>query len=234
MRQLAADAGAVETVMFRDGCLTEASASNVLVVDRRHDRRAAEGQPDPARHHLRRDARIRARRRLPLEVRPVPKAEALARRRDVAVVVDQGSARGDDARRQAVRRRRARPGVPPDVRDCSSSKAKARRLAVTAPRVSLDSTCRERVASSRSGRDGTRARRRCARSQCIDLADEQRVVAGAMLRVVAAFEPRDAAVDQRRAGERRGGYGTPAKRSACGREKRRASSTWSCASTLTT
>src|SRR5207248_4892625 len=32
MRQLAADANAVETVMFRDGFLTEASASNVLVV----------------------------------------------------------------------------------------------------------------------------------------------------------------------------------------------------------
>jgi D-alanine transaminase len=32
MRQLAADAGAVETVMFRDGHLTEASASNVLAV----------------------------------------------------------------------------------------------------------------------------------------------------------------------------------------------------------
>jgi D-alanine transaminase len=32
MRQLAAEAGAVETVMFRDGYLTEASASNVLVV----------------------------------------------------------------------------------------------------------------------------------------------------------------------------------------------------------
>ncbi|MCL4763234.1 MAG: D-amino acid aminotransferase [Burkholderiales bacterium] len=32
MRQLAADAGAIETVMVRDGYLTEASASNVLVV----------------------------------------------------------------------------------------------------------------------------------------------------------------------------------------------------------
>ena len=32
MRQLAVDRGAVETVMFRDGHLTEASASNVLVV----------------------------------------------------------------------------------------------------------------------------------------------------------------------------------------------------------
>src|SRR4029078_3074893 len=32
MRQLAVDQGAVETVMFRDGHLTEASASNVLIV----------------------------------------------------------------------------------------------------------------------------------------------------------------------------------------------------------
>jgi D-alanine transaminase len=32
MRQLAAERGAVETVMFRDGYLTEASASNVLIV----------------------------------------------------------------------------------------------------------------------------------------------------------------------------------------------------------
>ncbi|MEP7182873.1 MAG: D-amino acid aminotransferase [Betaproteobacteria bacterium] len=32
MRQLAADASAIETVMFRDGFLTEASASNVLTV----------------------------------------------------------------------------------------------------------------------------------------------------------------------------------------------------------
>src|SRR4030095_1956625 len=32
MRQLATEAGAAETVMFRDGLLTEASASNVLLV----------------------------------------------------------------------------------------------------------------------------------------------------------------------------------------------------------
>ena len=61
MRQKAADVGAVETVMFRDGWLTEASASNVLVVSGGDDRRAAEGPPDPAGHHLRRDARVRAR-----------------------------------------------------------------------------------------------------------------------------------------------------------------------------
>jgi D-alanine transaminase len=32
LRQLSADAGAVETVLFRDGSLTEASASNVFIV----------------------------------------------------------------------------------------------------------------------------------------------------------------------------------------------------------
>jgi D-alanine transaminase len=32
LRQAAADAGAAEVVLFRDGCLTEASASNVFVV----------------------------------------------------------------------------------------------------------------------------------------------------------------------------------------------------------
>ena len=34
MRQLSADAGAAETIMFRDGMLTEASASNVFIVCR--------------------------------------------------------------------------------------------------------------------------------------------------------------------------------------------------------
>ncbi len=79
MRQLAADAGAVETVMFRDGFLTEASASNVLVVIGGSDRRAAEGQPDPARASLTTRRYEFAREAgLPFEVRPVPKAEALA------------------------------------------------------------------------------------------------------------------------------------------------------------
>lgn len=31
-RQISADAGAIETILFRDGCLTEAAASNVFVV----------------------------------------------------------------------------------------------------------------------------------------------------------------------------------------------------------
>ena len=72
MRQLAADAGAIETVMFRDGYLTEASASNVLRRDRRGDRRAAEGQSDPPGHHLRRGLRVRAGSGHPLRHSPDP------------------------------------------------------------------------------------------------------------------------------------------------------------------
>ena len=56
LRQMAADAGAVETILFRDGFLTEASASNVFVVKDGVIAVAAEEQPDPARHHLRRRA----------------------------------------------------------------------------------------------------------------------------------------------------------------------------------
>ena len=47
--------------MFRDGYLTEALGVERAGRHRRHDRRAAEGPPDPARHHLRRGARVRAR-----------------------------------------------------------------------------------------------------------------------------------------------------------------------------
>ena len=65
----------------------------------------------------------------------------------------------------------------------------------------------------------------------LDMADEQHVIAGAMHRVMAAFEPRDAAFDQRRVG------GAEAERNAVeaigmGSRERRASSIWSCASTL--
>jgi D-alanine transaminase len=77
MRQLAADADAVETVMFRDGMLTEASASNVLVV--RNGTVVA-----PPKDHLilpgiTYDAALEFTRAagVPLEVRPVRRAEAL-------------------------------------------------------------------------------------------------------------------------------------------------------------
>jgi D-alanine transaminase len=78
MRQLAAEAGAVETVMFRDGCLTEASASNVLIV--KNGTIVA-----PPKDHLilpgiTYDAAIEFAREagMPVEIRPVTRAEALA------------------------------------------------------------------------------------------------------------------------------------------------------------
>ena len=77
MRQLAADVGALETVMFRDGFLTEASASNVLVViDGRivvppKDNLILPGITYDAAIEFAADAGI------PCEVRPVPRAEAL-------------------------------------------------------------------------------------------------------------------------------------------------------------
>jgi len=77
MRQLAADHGAVETVMFRDGFLTEASASNVLVVIDGaivippKDNLILPGITYDATMEFAREADV------PLIVRPVPKAEAL-------------------------------------------------------------------------------------------------------------------------------------------------------------
>ena len=78
MRQLATDQGAAETVMFRDGFLTEASASNVLVVIGGtivvppKDNHILPGITYDATMEFAREAGI------PLTVRPVPKAEALS------------------------------------------------------------------------------------------------------------------------------------------------------------
>jgi len=78
MRQLAADADAVETIMFRDGMLTEASASNVLIV------RAGKVIAPPKDHlilpGITYDAALEFTRAagVPLEVRPVTRAEALS------------------------------------------------------------------------------------------------------------------------------------------------------------
>jgi D-alanine transaminase len=77
MRQLAADSDAIETVMFRDGMLTEASASNVLVV------RSGTVIAPPKDHlilpGITYDAALEFTREagVPLEVRPVTRAEAL-------------------------------------------------------------------------------------------------------------------------------------------------------------
>ena len=78
MRQLAAEAGAVETVMFRDGFLTEASASNVLIVK-------GGTIVAPPKDHLilpgiTYDAAIEFAREagMQVEIRPITRAEALA------------------------------------------------------------------------------------------------------------------------------------------------------------
>jgi D-alanine transaminase len=77
MRQLAADAGAVETVMFRDGNLTEASASNVLVVIGAgivappRDNLILPGITYGATYEFAQEAGI------PFAIRPVSRAEAL-------------------------------------------------------------------------------------------------------------------------------------------------------------
>jgi D-alanine transaminase len=77
MRQLAADAGAAETVMFRDGWLTEASSSNVLlvidgtIVAPPKDNLILPGITYDAALEFAQDAGLK------LEIRPVPRAEAL-------------------------------------------------------------------------------------------------------------------------------------------------------------
>jgi D-alanine transaminase len=77
-RQLAVDRGAVETVLFRDGYLTEASASNVLIVNRRtivappKDNLILPGITYDATLELAREGG------LPFEIRPVTRQEALA------------------------------------------------------------------------------------------------------------------------------------------------------------
>ena len=78
MRQFAAERGAVETVMFRDGFLTEASASNVLVVIGGtivvppKDNLILPGITYDAAVEFAGEAGV------PVVTRPVPKAEALA------------------------------------------------------------------------------------------------------------------------------------------------------------
>ncbi len=78
MRQLAADAGAVETVMFRDGFLTEASASNVLVVI--GGTIVAPPKDNLILPGITYDAAVEfaLEAALPFESRPVARAEALA------------------------------------------------------------------------------------------------------------------------------------------------------------
>ena len=157
MRQLATDAGAVETVMFRDGFLTEASASNVLIVTDGiivappKDNQILPGITYDATLEFARDAGI------PLEVRPVPKAEALAADEMWLSSSTKEVLADHHRRRQAVRRRQARAGVPQAVGGLPGQEAAA---AWPRPRRS-----RQRDWSCRTARDGTRAPLPVARAQ---------------------------------------------------------------------
>ncbi len=77
-RQLAADAGATETVLFRNGYLTEASASNVLLV--RNGVIVAPPKDNQILPGITYDVAFELAREggLPIEMRPVSKDEALA------------------------------------------------------------------------------------------------------------------------------------------------------------
>ena len=78
MRQLAADHDAIETVMFRDGWLTEASASNVMIV--RGGRIVAPPKDHQILPGITYDATLEFARAagMPMEIRPVRREEALA------------------------------------------------------------------------------------------------------------------------------------------------------------
>ena len=78
MRQLAVDHSAVETVMFRDGHLTEASASNVLIV--RHGNVIAPPKDNLILPGITYDATLEVAKAagVPLEVRAIPHADAMS------------------------------------------------------------------------------------------------------------------------------------------------------------
>ena len=78
MRQYAVEHDAIETVMFRDGLLTEASASNVLVV--REDSIIAPPKDNLILPGITYDATLEIAQSagMPLEVRPVTRDEALS------------------------------------------------------------------------------------------------------------------------------------------------------------
>ena len=77
-RQLSADAGAAETILFRDGFLTEASASNVFVV--KDGKVAAPPQDNLILLGITYDLLVQLAREgaIELEIRPVPEAEVRA------------------------------------------------------------------------------------------------------------------------------------------------------------
>ena len=217
--------------MFRDGFLTEASASNVLIVNDGtiiappKDNLILPGITYDATLEFARDAGV------PLDVRTVTQAEALAAdemwlsssTKEVLAITTRSTARRSAAARRA--RCSARSGRRSRRRSRAPARCRCawRRGLPRASRRQLPGSGRDR---RRSGRDGTRARGRCARSHGHDFADEHDVVAGA----VRAWWRHSSHATQPSisgASDQPSRCTTPAKRSACGREKRRASSTCS-------
>jgi hypothetical protein len=189
MRQLAADAGAIETVMFRDGNLTEASASNVLVVIDAgivappKDSLILPGITYGATYEFAQEAGI------PFSIRPVPGPRPLGATRC-------GCRRRP--RRCWPSRRWMGPSAGAGRGRCSGgcgtcSTHKPRRpgwVSALEPWITRAVGGAETpVVEDKPGA--------LAPPAGLDRADEQHVIAGSMPRVVVAFEPGDTARDQR-------------------------------------
>jgi D-alanine transaminase len=104
-------AGCVETVLFRDGFLTEGSASNDLCRQGRRAAGADQEPPDAARHHLRRRLRTRRQARPAARSARHHRSRDARRRRTLDVLLDQGSA-AHRAERQAGRQGSALAATP--------------------------------------------------------------------------------------------------------------------------
>ena len=115
-RQMSADVGAIETIMFRDGMLSEAAASNVWVVKNG----VVSGSPKDnlvlRGHPLRPDRGAVPRCGHSLRAAPHPARGGAGGRRAAALVGDQGSPARHHAGRQAGWKRPARPHLREAVR----------------------------------------------------------------------------------------------------------------------
>ena len=125
LRQLSAEAGAVESILFRDGYLTEASASQRV-------RREARRDPSPPKTNLilpgiTYDVVVELARAngLPLELRAITRSRSARRRRDLGHLVDEGSA-GGRRRSTASASAAASPG-PVSAACTSSTRSSSRR-----------------------------------------------------------------------------------------------------------
>ena len=154
-RQISVEAGAAETIMFRDDWLSEASSSNVWVVKDGMRRRPAQGRTGAGRHPLRPDRAALRRRRHPLRAAPRSRATrsfgadelllSSASKEVLPVTTLDGQAIGS-----------GRPGPIYQALYAGYQQAKATQPRTDAPRVHRMSTIRHLLPTRRS----TRARNR--------------------------------------------------------------------------